>query len=233
MKLLHLFPSYNEEKVLEETVSKAYDILNNIPELSFLIVISDNMSTDSTSRIGKELAKRKNIEYFLVETKGKGANIKQPWFYYDGFDSYSFSDVNKLTLLDSFPELIKNLKLYDMVIGSRYLKEPYPKRKLKRRIVSKGYRILFNYLFDKTIKDPQCGFKAISKDIRYKVLPDVDNDGFFFDTELIVKAKNAGYSVKEIPVKWKEQEKSSVKLVKDSSSFIWPMLKLKYEMMFR
>ena len=135
-----------------------------------------------------------------------------------------------LEYLNAFKKLVESQE--DVVIGSRYTEGADVERSLKREIISVSYRTLFHLLFDKSIKDPQCGFKSISKKARDGILPKIKSNGYFFDSELIIRALKEGYSVKEIPVRWKESKKSSLHLIKDSFNILEDMARLKYEMLF-
>jgi hypothetical protein len=51
------------------------------------------------------------------------------------------------------------------------------------------------------LKDAQCGFKAVSGYMADAVIGAVESDGWFFDTEMLILAKDAGYRVLEVPVR--------------------------------
>jgi len=222
-------PAYNEDDILEQNILNLYDYVSSDCD----IVISDNNSTDNTAKIGRELAEIPGIEYCFVETKGKGSAVKQAWLYFEGYQRYMFMDADlsaDLEYLNAFKKLVESQE--DVVIGSRYTEGADVERSLKREIISVSYRTLFHLLFDKSIKDPQCGFKSISKKARDGILPKIKSNGYFFDSELIIRALKEGYSVKEIPVRWKESKKSSLHLIKDSFNILEDMARLKYEMLF-
>jgi putative flippase GtrA len=62
-------------------------------------------------------------------------------------------------------------------------------------------------------KDAQCGFKAVSADVARRLVPEVQNRNWFFDTELLVRAERAGLRVHELPVDWIEDPDSRVDIV--------------------
>ena len=61
--------------------------------------------------------------------------------------------------------------------------------------------------------DAQCGFKAMRTDVARQILPLVDDDGWFFDTELLVLAEHNGFRVHEVPVDWVDDPDSRVDLI--------------------
>jgi hypothetical protein len=63
------------------------------------------------------------------------------------------------------------------------------------------------------VRDAQCGFKAIRREVAQVLLPQVQDSGWFFDTELLVLAQRAGYRIAEVPVRWVDDSGSTVKLL--------------------
>ena len=78
------------------------------------------------------------------------------------------------------------------------------------------------------IKDMQCGFKAFS---RKKILPVIDivqNNRWFFDTELIIISRKLNLKIDQIPVKWTDDVSSSkVKVLPLAKKYILSMIELK------
>ena len=60
--------------------------------------------------------------------------------------------------------------------------------------------------------DAQCGFKAISRRAAERIIPQIEDQSWFFDTELLVLAESQGYRIKDIPVRWIEDDDSRVKI---------------------
>ncbi|SDF44585.1 GtrA family protein, partial [Klenkia brasiliensis] len=63
------------------------------------------------------------------------------------------------------------------------------------------------------VSDAQCGFKAIRADVAARLLPLVEDTGWFFDTELLVLAERAGLRIAEVPVDWVDDPDSRVHIV--------------------
>jgi putative flippase GtrA len=64
-----------------------------------------------------------------------------------------------------------------------------------------------------SFSDAQCGFKAIRTDVAHDLLPLVEDDNWFFDTELLVLAQRAGLRIAEVPVDWTDDPGSTVDIV--------------------
>jgi len=221
-------PAYNEESILTEKILQINEFIKD--KLSpYNIIIADNNSTDKTPELAKGItSEHENILYHHVPIRGKGSAIKRTWLAFD-YDIYSFMDVDLSTDLGAFPALIEAVKGgCDIAVGSRYVEGAYTIRSFKRETISKAYRTLFTLLFKSGVLDPQCGFKAISRKVRDEVLGDVETDGFFFDTELLIRAYHKGFSIKEAPIVWTEDPDSTVNFIRDIPSFLKGLSKLKY-----
>lgn len=140
-------------------------------------------------------------------------------------------DVDLATDLDCLPELLKVVKEnHGMAIGSRHVKGSVVQRRLSRTLFSLTYNVLVRLLFLDGINDHQCGFKTMSRDVAEVVLSSSKSDGYFFDTEMIVRCKNLGFSVVEVPVKWSERNKggSKVNPARDSKKIGMDMLAFRF-----
>jgi hypothetical protein len=176
-----------------------------------------------------------NFFYNFVPEKGKGNAVIKTCLNsaFDGYQTYSFMDADLATDLSAFPILLDTFERgYDIVVGSRYLEESLVERSPKRTIISKGYKNLFHLFFPIEINDIQCGFKGVNKYTRGTLLKNIKNGGFFFDSELLVKAYYNDYRIKEIPVEWHEGEKSAIKPT-TPLLFVKSLIALKYEHMFK
>jgi hypothetical protein len=77
--------------------------------------------------------------------------------------------------------------------------------------------------------DAQCGFKAISHRAAQDLVPHIQNNMWFFDTELLILASRKGYKIKEIPVTWVEDPGSKVKVFKTASEDIKGLLRMRFK----
>ena len=69
-------------------------------------------------------------------------------------------------------------------------------------------------LFLDGIRDHQCGFKAMSREVAEVVRDNAKSDGLFLDTEMILRCKKLGFPVVEVGVDWSETRKRSESVVK-------------------
>ena len=86
-------------------------------------------------------------------------------------------------------------------------------RGIKRELISRCYNLILRGTLAAGFSDAQCGFKAIRADVAHRLLPLVEDPGWFFDTELLVLAERAGLRIHEVPVDWVDDPDSRVDLV--------------------
>lgn len=217
MHLSVIIPAYNEEKRLSETLRSINDYLSQ-RSYQYEILVVDNGSTDRTPQIVKDFAKRIK-ELKLVEgssERGKGFAVRKGMLAAKG-NFRVFTDADNSTTIDQvekmWPEFEKG---YDIVIGSRDIKgavlDP-PQPWIRSVILGDGFRFYRKIVVGLwEIEDTQCGFKGFTKKAAEEVFPKCSIDDFAFDPEVLVIARKHGYKIKEVPVYWKNDLKSKVRL---------------------
>src|SRR3989344_2780443 len=230
-----VIPVYNEEKDIENCVIKLREFLSEyMDKYDWGIAIANNASTDKTLEIAKRLSKKYNdVSYIHLEQKGRGRALRKAWTETKA-DIVSYMDVDLSTDLTFFPLMIDSLlQGYDVATGSRLMKGAEIKRSFKRELLSRGYNLLVRAILGVNYKDSQCGFKAVTREIVNKVVPEIKDNAWFFDSELLFRAHKKGYKIKEIPVKWIEDEDSRVKIVSTVTNYIKSITVLRLEYLFK
>jgi glycosyltransferase involved in cell wall biosynthesis len=155
------------------------------------------------------------VRYLLIPRPGRGGALKEVWRS-SSADILTYMDVDLSSELKYFPKLVKVLEQgADVAIGSRLAKgaKVYG-RTLTREIMSRGYNVLIKLFFWTSFHDAQCGFKGIRREVAKELLPHIEDKGWFFDSELLILAEKAGYKVTEIPIVWRDDPRSTVKVAK-------------------
>jgi len=231
MKTVIIIPCYNEEAVLEKNIKEVLEAVKNF--LNTIIVISDNNSKDGTAEIAKRLANdNANIEYVFVAEPGKGAAVMEAWKKYEA-DIYGFMDADLATDLSALPPALSALSEgYDGVIGSRRIGGAKAKRQLYRKFTSFILNFLIRAILKTKVKDTPCGFKFFKKDLINKIVPQVKDRKWVFDTEMLVLAERAGFKIKEIPVEWEEKglRGSKVNIYPTSREYLKKILEIKHRL---
>jgi glycosyltransferase involved in cell wall biosynthesis len=209
-------PVYNEERALPQSIPVLQEFLSG-PQFPYdwRIVIGDNASIDDTPAVGRRIeeASGGHVVYVRIERKGRGYALKQIWGASDA-DIVSYMDVDLSTGLEAFPALIGAIakKGYDFAIGSRLASGSRVTRSVKRRVLTRGYNGIIKAMFWTRFSDAQCGFKAARTTAFKRVLALIEDNNWFFDTELLILAEKMGYRVYDVPVKWVEDTDTRVKI---------------------
>ena len=224
-----VIPVYNEEHILAQSVATLRQFLKeNMPQ-SWRIVIADNGSSDKTWEIAQALAREHTDVITLhLDEKGRGRALRHAWLE-SSADIVSYMDVDLSTDLEAFPRLIQAIEeSYDVAIGSRHLTGSSVQRSLGREITSRSYNFLIKAMFRAKFSDAQCGFKALSNEAAHKLVPLIRDQGWFFDTELLILAHKKGYRIKEIAVAWGEDPDSRVSIPKTVLQDLKGLLRMRF-----
>ncbi len=184
-----------------------------------IIIISNGSSESDINSINKLIEDNIYTKHLVYEKKGKGFAINKG-VQEAKYNNILFSDADFSVAIQEFDKFVENNKLKaDLVIGSRKLKNSLNLNSpIRRKITGAVFTLLVRSLFNISVKDTQCGFKAFMVDSfgenRHK------EDGFVFDVELILLAKLKKLEILEIPVKYTHQDRSTVSIFKDSIKMV-------------
>ncbi len=212
-----LLPVLNEQKVLESSVRTLHAFLgDNLTEYTWRITVADNGSTDDTFRIAQRLeSELSGVAALHIPEAGRGRALSLGWLASDA-DVLAYMDIDLSTDLAAFPELVWRIAdgIDDVAAGTRLGRGSETTRSLKREVLSRGFVFLINAMFWTRLRDTQCGFKAMSRRAARRLLPLVEDTGWFWDTELLLLASRGGWNVGFVPVRWVEDTDSRVKIGK-------------------
>lgn len=222
-----LLPAYNEAEQIEKCVHEVEAAVKSFSK-SYEIIVSEDGSTDGTDVIVAKMAKfNPNLVLLHSPTRlGKGKAIKNALSSSKG-KIITFMDVDLATNLECLPQLLQVVKENGgMAIGSRHVAGSRVQRRVSRTLFSLTYNLAVRLLFFDGIHDHQCGFKTMSREVAEAVLNVSKSDGYFFDTEMIVRCKKLGFPVVEVAVQWVERSKGASKVnpVRDAKKIGLDML---------
>lgn len=221
MKTLEIdMPVYNEEEDLPKNISVLYDFcVVNFKNYDWHIRIVDNASKDSTWVKVEELSQvyPGKVNGLHLDRKGRGWALRQAWMTSNA-DYVSYMDIDLSSDLAAFPKLLELLDQgYDLAVGSRNMRDSRVfGRTLIREIMSKTYILLVKLLHGTHVSDTQCGFKALRRSAFIRVEPVIENNLWFFDSEMVILFEKVGFKVKDVPIKWVDDRHTTVKIAKDS-----------------
>ena len=216
-KISIIIPVWNEVCRLREGVYKLKRFLKKF-DLDFEIIISEDGSTDGTDQIASELANSTvNIKHLHSDERlGKGKAVQRALRRAKG-EIAIYTDVDLSTKLESMIKIIQAVRDgADIAIGSRLVKGSCVIRPFHRTIISRIYNLGVRMILRSPVHDHQCGFKAFRTSKVSSLLDAIEDNHWFWDTELIVRAIRRDYRIVEIPVKWIQGEKSKIHVWTDS-----------------
>jgi glycosyltransferase involved in cell wall biosynthesis len=224
-------PVLNEESCLARNIHTLSRFTATLP-FDCQIVIADNGSVDGTEAVGRDLARDlPEVSYLRLPERGRGRALKAIWQQSEA-DFLSYMDVDLSTDLDGFPRLISALSggLCDLAIGSRLLRPEWTRRGWKREVISRCYNRLIKLIVGARFSDAQCGFKAIKRSCARELLPRVQDNHWFFDTELLVLAEALGYRIYDLPVRWSDDPDSRVRIIRTAIDDLRGLIRLRREL---
>jgi len=210
-----VIPVHNEENDLGPCVRRLHHLLSTALPYTFRITIADNASVDATASVARTLAAElPRVRSVHLSEKGRGRALRAVWSESDAA-VLVYMDVDLSTDLAALLPLIAPLISghSDLAIGTRLHRGARVVRGAKREVISRGYNLLLRRALATRFSDAQCGFKAIRADVARRLLPLVQDTGWFFDTELLVLAERAGLRIHEVPVDWIDDPDSRVDIV--------------------
>lgn len=234
MDLTFIVPLYNEEKRVVVYLPRLFKYLkthlSSSPPYTYEIILVNDGSIDGTwekiRRLKTPLSKIINLK----KNQGKGAAIKRGVEKATGKYIF-FTDIDlsvDLLAIKKSLSILRERKA-EVVIGSRRLK--------KSRIIIRQNKLRENlgWLYTKlattvlglALSDLTCGFKGFEKKAAKKVFPLLKNDRWSFDAEVLYLLKKLGFKIEEVPVIWKNNPDSKVKLHKDALISFIELLKIR------
>src|SRR3954449_922268 len=207
-------PVHNEETDLEPCLRRLHAHLSALP-FPFRITVAENASTDGTAAVAARVAAElTGVEVLVLPEAGRGRALRTAWLCSDA-PVLVYMDVDLSTDLAALLPLVAPLISghSDLAIGTRLSRSSRVVRGLKREVISRGYNLLLRRTLATSLSDAQCGFKAIRSDVARRLLPLVEDAGWFFDTELLVLAERSGLRIHEVPVDWIDDPDSRVDIV--------------------
>ena len=229
MKVSLVIPMYNEESIIAATLGTVSEYMRaNFTDWE--VVFSDDGSTDSCLAAVEAFPGEHIRAVTYEKNQGKGAAIRHGVLSAAG-DVVIFTDCDLAYGLDVVKQaagLFEANPDADIVIGSRNLsKDGYEGYTLLRRLASKAYIRCLAFAAGFKLSDSQCGFKGFRRETAQEIFSECEVNGFAFDFEVLIKAKNKGKKILEMPVKVINHRESKVSVLRDSVKMLKDVRKIK------
>jgi glycosyltransferase involved in cell wall biosynthesis len=233
LKIDVVIPVFNEERTLEEQISKLTKFLDSQTGSGhqFRIIVADNGSTDKTKSIAEKLMGTFEIvSLVVVGVKGVGLALRKAWECSEA-DIFGYMDLDLATNLKHLTQVIDlfSHEKYDVINASRLLPGSSVKgRSVLRSFTSKALNLVLRMMFKINITDGMCGFKFFKRELLKNLTENgAKSDGWFFATQLLIISEMTGLVVKEIPVDWVDDGNSKVKVFKLSTQYLKEIILLR------
>lgn len=211
-----VIPAYKERERIGHNLLEIEKFLSS-KDYSYEVIVVVDGSPDNTAEVAGNYASQvKNLRVISnKENHGKGYVVRQGLLEAKG-KHVVFLDADgstSITHVDKFmPEFEKG---FDVVIGSRkvegaFIQVHQPKY---REVMGEGGNWLIRIVLGLWgYPDTQCGFKMLTGEAAKEIAGRMVVDRFGFDFELVILAEKLGFKVKQMPVRWMNEEGSTVSL---------------------
>lgn len=192
--LTTLVPVYNEAGSIANVLREFHQAI--VKTWGGRLVVCEDGSTDGTPEVLAGLKAELNLEVVsgpfrkgYARAVRDGLNLVQsPYiFFTDSDGQYNPADFGRLQAA---------IEGADMVIGCKTQRQ----EKLYRTVLSRGFHVLTKALTGVPLRDMDCGFRVLRKEIVNSVLPDVKSLPYSFWAEFSILAYRKGFRIAEVPV---------------------------------
>jgi putative flippase GtrA len=221
-------PVYNEERTLAASVRRLRSYLDHSFPFTTVVTVVDNGSTDGTAVVAAGLAAElEGVRAVHLTDKGRGRALRAVWSTSTA-QVVAYTDVDLSTSLDALLPLVAPLLSghSDVAIGTRLAHGARVVRGPKRELLSRIYNLLLKTFLRNAFSDAQCGFKAARTEVAQRLLPLVEDNEWFFDTEFLVLAERSGFRIHEVPVDWVDDPDSRVDILRTARDDLLGLIRL-------
>jgi glycosyltransferase involved in cell wall biosynthesis len=218
-----IVPCYNEAAHLRQNVGAVVEALGLTP-WSWEIVFVDDGSADDTRAIIREICAGDGRCRFIFHdrNRGRGAAFKTGFSGSQGRVT-GFLDIDLEVHARYLPSLVNEILRHgaDIVIGDRHFMLRQTGG-LHRVALSWGYRRLCDLLLSLDLEDSETGCKFFNRETTSQVVLASENDGWFWDTEVMARARLANLRIHELPVLFlrRADRTSTVRPLRDSWAYL-------------
>ena len=209
-----IIPAFNEEDRIGPTLDAVDAHVRSAP-YTYEIIVVDDGSRDATARIVKEKIPTINRLSLisLPHNTGKGMAVRTGMLTARG-EARLFMDADNSTSIEQVDTLLPLLGMYDIIVGSRLVSGAVVaiKQGVFRDVLGAIFRLIAHATVPLPVRDTQNGFKLFSARAAQDIFSALKTDGWSFDIEVLVRGQNLDYRITEVPIVWKNDGRSKVRL---------------------
>ena len=219
-----IIPAFNEEKRIGKSLEQILRFCNAQAYVYEVLVVDDGSTDDTVSLVRERFGDCPGLS-IIQEAKhlGKGSAVRKGMLHGNG-EYLFFSDADLSVAVESLPAFLTALENHsDVAIGSRRArgaKIEIHQPKL-RELMGQVFTQLANLVLGLRHTDVTCGFKGFRREVTHELFARQRLDNWSFDAEILFLARLRGYRVVEIPVVWRNDQGTKVRIWKDAvNSFL-------------
>lgn len=211
-----VIPAYKEKERIGSNLLEIEKLLS-AKDFEYEVIIVVDGSPDNTAEVAGNYARQvKNLRVISnKENHGKGYVVRQGLLEAKG-KYVVFLDADGSTSITHIEKCLPELEAgADLIVGSRKIKGAFVQihQPKYREFMGEGGNWLIRIVLGLwSFPDTQCGFKMLTGEAAHQIAKRMVVDRFGFDFELIILAKELGYKIKQMPVRWLNEEGSTVSL---------------------
>jgi len=223
-----VIPAFNEARRIGGTLRRIAEYASGGLRDWELIVVDDGSADDTAGAARASVDGDVPLRVLRNEpNRGKGYSFKvgalaarHPYVL--------LSDADLSTPIEELERLAEHASPRTAVIASRALSDSAleVRQPLYRETMGKAFNLVVQGLLLPGIRDSQCGFKLLGREVVEAVVPMLTTDRFAFDVELLARALRHGFEVREVPVRWRNDERTRVHAIMDSASMLRDVLRI-------
>jgi dolichol-phosphate mannosyltransferase len=210
-----ILPTYNEAANIGPMVDALEPKLTH-PDDRILIV--DDNSPDGTGRVADDIAAGNPRVRVLHRRIKEGLGPA----YLDGFREALAGGADLIVQMDAdfshdpayLPRLLAGSEAADLVIGSRYVPGGgITEWGQVRRLLSRGGSLYSRTILRVPVRDLTGGFKCFRREVLESIdFSQVAASGYSFQVEMTFRVVQAGFSVMEVPITFRERQEGDSKM---------------------
>ncbi len=235
MDLSIVIPAYNESDRLRATLSTLVHYFSG-SGIEWEIIVVDDGSEDRTPDTVAEYRSEQddsiasNIRLKSISHQGKGAAVAAG--VEDSQGSWVLmTDADLSTPITEWEHIEKELSNGAQVVaGSRQIRGAQVEihQPWLRQSLGIMFGLMVRLLFRLPVIDSQCGFKGFQQDAAKKLFKDLSTPGYCFDVEILMRAREEGYSIVEVPVRWYNNPDSRLRISRDWIGILGELARLRF-----
>jgi glycosyltransferase involved in cell wall biosynthesis len=200
-RLSLVFPVFDEEENIGPLLDHALHIAPRLAREFEIVVVDDGSRDRSAIVVGERARRHRSIRLIQhASNRGYGAALRAGLREARG-ELVFFSDADLQFDLEELAVLLDHASEFDVVAGYRSpRRDPWG-----RRVLAGGWGALVRVLFDLPVRDIDCAFKVFHRRV-LEAIP-LASIGAFVNTEILVRARSAGFRIHQVPVTHRRRQR--------------------------